>query len=162
MEKHKMRRKDREVNNIEEINAIISEAAVIRLGLYDGVVPYIVPMNFGFEFVDGVHLFYMHCANQGKKLDIIRKNSRCCYEIDLAYELKSAVEACGWTMNFKSVMGTGRIEILESADDKIHGLTILMKQYDRADIKQYDFSKLLAQTTVLRLASETISCKIKG
>ena len=44
-----MRRKDREVTDNYEINKIINSCQIIRLAFADGVAPYIVPLNFGFE-----------------------------------------------------------------------------------------------------------------
>ena len=44
-----MRRKDREVTELEAVMEIIRQCDVLRLGLADGDYPYIVPMNFGWE-----------------------------------------------------------------------------------------------------------------
>lgn len=162
MEKFSMRRAERKVEDISEINNILQQAGVIRLGLFDGKEPYIVPLNFGFELLSSKHIFYMHCANEGRKLDVIKMFPACCFELDIAHEVTSAKQACGWSMNFMSVMGTGHVEVLKSIDDKLHGLSVLMRQYDDTDKPEYDFSKLIEQTTVLKLTSETISCKVKA
>lgn len=161
MELKKMRRLDRQVTEIEEIKDIISNAQVIRIGLYDGNEPYIVPLNFGFEVVNDSFIFYMHCANEGRKLDIIRSNPVCCFELDTDHKLSAAEQACGWSMSFKSVMGKGHIEIVTEENTKIHGLTVLMQQYDSTAQPQYDFSRLLGKTTVLKITGKTISCKVK-
>lgn len=42
-----MRRKDREVTELEAVKEIIRQCDVLRLGLADGDYPHIVPMNFG-------------------------------------------------------------------------------------------------------------------
>lgn len=161
MELSKMRRKDRQVSEIEGIKEVISKADVIRIGLIDGNEPYIVPLNFGFEVLDEVFVFYMHCANEGRKLDIISVNPLCCFELDIEHKLSTAEQACGWSMSFKSVMGIGNIEIVNEVSAKIHGLRVLMQQYDNTAQPQYDFSKLLDKTTVLKITGKTISCKIK-
>ncbi len=44
-----MRRKEKEITNIMEIEAIIQEAEVCRLGLAVDNTPYIVPVFFGYE-----------------------------------------------------------------------------------------------------------------
>jgi uncharacterized protein len=44
-----MRRKDREIQNREIIDEIISEAEVCRLGLSRDNHPYIVPVSFGYN-----------------------------------------------------------------------------------------------------------------
>lgn len=48
-----MRRKDREVTELETVKEIIRQCDVLRLGLADGDYPYIVPMNFGWEEKEG-------------------------------------------------------------------------------------------------------------
>lgn len=68
-----MRRKDREVTDNCEINKIINSCQIIRLAFADGVAPYIVPLNFGFEEKDGKRTFYFHGAKEGRKLDLIKK-----------------------------------------------------------------------------------------
>ena len=71
-----MRRKDREVTDFKKIVSILNDCDCCRLGLVDERgLAYIVPMNFGTE-TDGERLtLYFHCANEGKKLDIMRANS---------------------------------------------------------------------------------------
>ena len=55
-----MRRKDREVTELETVKEIIRQCDVLRLGLADGDYPYIVPMNFGWEEKEGRLYFYLH------------------------------------------------------------------------------------------------------
>ena len=65
-----MRRKDREVTNIIEILQIIEKAKVLHLALFDADYPYIVPLHYGYEYTEGILIFYMHCAKEGHKLDL--------------------------------------------------------------------------------------------
>ena len=44
-----MRRKDREVTDLSQLEEIIRQCDCIHLGLLDGDSPYVVPMNFGYE-----------------------------------------------------------------------------------------------------------------
>ena len=73
-----MRRKDREVTNIIEILQIIEKAKVLHLALFDADYPYIVPLHYGYEYKEGILIFYMHCAKEGHKLDLIRSNPNVC------------------------------------------------------------------------------------
>ena len=43
-----MRRKDREVTEMEEIQQIFDECKVCRIGIMDENGPYIVPVNYGY------------------------------------------------------------------------------------------------------------------
>ena len=68
-----MRRKDREITDWHEIEAILAEAMVCRIGLADESTPYVVPVSFGYD--DGS--LYIHSAPDGKKLALLTKNPRC-------------------------------------------------------------------------------------
>ena len=65
-----MRRKDREVTELEAVKEIIRQCDVLRLGLADGDYPYIVPMNFGWEEKEGRLYFYLHGAAEGRKAEL--------------------------------------------------------------------------------------------
>ena len=59
-----MRRKDREITDICAILELVSECKVCRLAMTDGGVPYIVPLNYGYEYADGALTFYFHSAKE--------------------------------------------------------------------------------------------------
>ena len=70
-----MRRKDREVTEMEEIQQIFDECKVCRIGIMDENGPYIVPVNYGYVRKEGKVILYIHGAREGKKIDLIRKNA---------------------------------------------------------------------------------------
>jgi len=74
----KMRRSDREVTDVDEKLGIVARCKVCRLGMIDETVgpgePYIVPLNFGYEYVDGVLFLYLHGAGEGRKINILKNN----------------------------------------------------------------------------------------
>lgn len=53
-----MRRRDREVTDIDEILRIVDKAKILHLGLFDTDYPYIVPLHYGYEYRDGNLIFY--------------------------------------------------------------------------------------------------------
>jgi uncharacterized protein len=67
------------ITDLDEIVAILDEAMVCRIGLADGSDPFVVPLSFGYE--DGV--VCIHSAPEGKKIAMMAKNSRCCFEVDI-------------------------------------------------------------------------------
>ena len=69
-----MRRKEREITAIDEIEEIIGRCDVCRIALTDDNIPYIVTMNFGYSGGVQKKLFF-HSAGEGRKIDIIRKNN---------------------------------------------------------------------------------------
>ena len=78
-----MRRKDREINNIDEIFDILNRCDTIRIGLHGEKYPYVVPVSFGAEMSGSKPVVYFHCARQGLKLDLLAKNPRVCVEGDI-------------------------------------------------------------------------------
>lgn len=154
-----MRRSDREIIDNDKIEEIIKKADVCRLAMIDGDMPYIVTLNFGYIKNDSF-TFYFHCANKGRKLDIISKNNTVCFQLDVDHELINAKKACGYTMNFKSVVGYGKVCKVESKEEKTQGLNCIMKQYSERDNFDYE-DKMLDITTILKLEVNQINGKIK-
>ena len=63
---------------LSEMEQILKQAEVGRLALNDGATPYIIPLNYA--YIEGRIGF--HCDWTGKKLDLMAKNPRCCFEVD--------------------------------------------------------------------------------
>jgi nitroimidazol reductase NimA-like FMN-containing flavoprotein (pyridoxamine 5'-phosphate oxidase superfamily) len=126
-----MRRKDREITNKAEIEAVLKKAFVCHLGLADGDQPYVVPMNYGYE--DG-HI-YLHGAAEGRKIDTIRKNSKVCFEMETFQPeiVKGGDQPCDWGTAFRSVIGFGTARLLEDPEEKIRALSIIVKAHDDRD-----------------------------
>lgn len=154
-----MRRNDREIIEQTEIDSIIKKADVCRLALIDDNLPYIVALNFGYK-PGSPAVLYFHCANTGRKLDIIEKNNTVCFQMDVDHELVSAERACGYSMKFKSIVGYGKIHKVTGKDAKTEGMNCIMKQYTGKD--QFDYEdKMLDVTTILKLEIEEIVAKKK-
>ncbi|MBW1922301.1 MAG: pyridoxamine 5'-phosphate oxidase family protein [Deltaproteobacteria bacterium] len=148
-----MRRSDREIRDRAEIDDIIRSSQVFRLSLSDNGRPYIVPLCFGY---DGKAL-YFHCAGQGKKLDIIRKNREVCFEFDIVEGMLEAEHACDWGVRYRSVIGFGTALILEDISEKEHGLNHLMAHYAN---RSFSFPpKKTALTTVVKIEIHELTGK---
>jgi uncharacterized protein len=152
-----MRKREREVSDINEIESIISEADVCRIAIADGNIPYIVTLNFG--YIGGTEKkLYFHCANEGRKLDMIRKNNFVCFEMDIDHILTEGKMACEFSMNYKSVVGYGHISIVKGLEEKISGFNSIMSHYVSGTGFDYD-KKMIEKTTILRLDIDKISGK---
>ena len=77
-----MRRNDREITDLNEILSIINSCKVIHLAMIDAGEPYLLPLNFGYACENGAFSFFCHSAREGRKLDILRKNSTVAFEMD--------------------------------------------------------------------------------
>ena len=67
-----MRRKDREVTDRALISGMLDMAEILHIAIKNEPFPYIVPMNFGYEWRVDELVFYFHSAKNGKKLDLLR------------------------------------------------------------------------------------------
>lgn len=153
-----MRRKDREVTSYEKMLEAVDGCDCCRIGLKDGEGIYIVPLNFGYEDRDGELALYFHGADEGKKMDLIREQEMVSFEMDTKHELVEGNAPCAYSYLFESVMGRGRIEVLQDYQEKVHGLTAVMSHYsDRTD---WVFpEKMVEGMAVLRLTVTQWSCK---
>jgi hypothetical protein len=149
-----MRREEREIRDQAEIQAIMKEALVCRLGFSDEGTPYIVPMNFGL----GERCLYLHCAREGRKLDIIRKNDKVCFEMDLLREIKQSPTACGWGARYESVIGFGRAVLVENPHEKRVALDRIMEHYGAPAPFSYA-EETLAKTAIIRIDIESATGK---
>jgi len=129
-----MRRNQKEILDQDTIEQLIKNATILRLGLTDGMTPYVVPLNYGYKD----NTFYIHCALEGRKLDLIEKNPTVCFEIEGKQELVTGDVACDWTLKFESVIGYGIAHIIETKEEKLEGLAVLMSQF--SDRKDFNFS----------------------
>ena len=152
-----MRRKDREVTDFQEIIAIMEKCDVCRLGLNDGDYPYILPLNFGLEVQEGKATLYFHSALEGHKLELFQRNSHVSFEMDCMHKLEYFPEKGYCTMSFASVMGRGRIRILEE-EEKAPALQKLIEHY-RPDA-QFNHAAI-PRTLVYALDVEEMTCKHK-
>lgn len=154
-----MRRADREVTDPVEIRDILARARVLHLGLNDDGRPYVVPMHYGFVFEGEKLTLYTHCAREGHKLDLLRRDSRAFVEIDTDEALVPGAVACGWGACYASVMGSGTVTIVEDTDEKCRALALLMKTQTGDD---YAFTpQMAAAVTVLRIDVEAYTAKAR-
>lgn len=118
------------------------------IALNDDGFPYMVPLNFGMDIEDGQLYLYFHCAMQGKKLDLIRKDNRATFEMDCDHNFILYDERMSCTMGYSSVVGHGIIEFVEE-EKKYEALKILMRQYHAEDF-QFN-TDMIKVTTVLKM-----------
>jgi nitroimidazol reductase NimA-like FMN-containing flavoprotein (pyridoxamine 5'-phosphate oxidase superfamily) len=149
-----MRKANREIKDKAAIRAIMEEALVCRIGLSDDGMPYVVPMNFGL----GKNCLYLHCATEGRKLDILRRNDRVCFEMDLLREIRPGAESCGWGACYESIIGFGRAVIVEGPAEKRAALDRIMEHCGAAGPFSYP-DVTLARTAVIRIDIESLTGK---
>ena len=123
-----MRRKDRQITEIEAIRAILDKAKVLHLAMIDGDRPYVVPLNYGYTLENGALTLYLHSAREGRKLDVLRQNDRVAFVLETNVSQVSGGDIpCKYGEAYASVMGEGRAVLLTDSAEKMAALSILMK-----------------------------------
>lgn len=143
----------RKITDIEEIEGIINKATVCHLGLVDGDEPYVVPVSFGYER----NALYFHGNLTGRKIELIEKNNRVCFAMEIGVEVKKAEAACDWGIKYMSVIGVGRAYILENDEQKSYALDLITTRYAGSALS---FPKSeMDKTLVVRVDVESITGK---
>lgn len=149
-----MRRKDLEIAERTEIEAIIEEARVCRLGMCDGDQPYVVPLSFAYRD----NTLYFHTAMEGKKLDILERNPKVCFELDLGDALDQRGDhAWEFAVKYRSVIGFGTASFIEEPEEKAAALDIFVEHYGVSP-EEYP-EKLLEVTKVIKVEIDSMTGK---
>ncbi len=152
-----MRRKDKEVTDQRIIHDLLSTAEICRLAMVDKGEPYIVPLNYGFRD----NALYVHSAAVGRKIDILRRNSRVCFEVESDSAIVRHDEPCHWGTQSRSIVGYGRVEIITDYEEKKRGLDVIMEHYGRRGPNEYN-EKQVQAIVILRISIESVTCKQLG
>ncbi len=156
MEFTRMRRKDRELPE-QEARQLLGLAKWGTLSLVPDELgyPHAVPINCA--YVDG-HLL-LHCARQGKKLDLLDKDPRACFSAVLAH----VPELAKYTAHYESVICYGRVERLPE-DEAAEALGRFTAGVFDVPVEQIagDMQRAARNVLMLRMTIEHITGKRSG
>lgn len=158
-----MRRKDREIRDMEEIMKVIKQESICCVAFHDEPCPYLIPLNYGARMEDGMPVLYFHGAKEGTKLDLIRKNPRVSYTIYGDYDLRLYKdEPCRSSAGFVSVCGSGHAELV-GEEELRKGLSILMNHMGGetcGDFREDSFPEAAcASVQVWKIVTDTVTGK---
>ena len=137
-----MRRRDKEVTDRNAIEDIILRSKVCKLAMCKGDQPYIVPLCFGFKD----NTLYFHSAPEGKKIDILRKNPKVCFEFEILTQVIKSAQACKWGMKYRSVIGYGQADFITDKELKHQAFNIIMKQYTD---ESFEYEEALLDSAII-------------
>ena len=125
MKRYHLRRKEKEIVDIDELRGIVASGRFAAVALCRDGEPYVVTMNHGWDSENGA--LYVHCAQEGTKIDIIRANGRACATVveDHGYKHGECDHA------YRSIVMNGTIEVVEDLDEKKRGLQILLDHQEK-------------------------------
>jgi nitroimidazol reductase NimA-like FMN-containing flavoprotein (pyridoxamine 5'-phosphate oxidase superfamily) len=152
-----MRKKELQVTELSEIEDILGKAEVCRISFADNNIPYIVTLNFGYSGNPVSRLFF-HCAPEGRKLEMMKKNNYVCFEADTDHMIERREKPCKWSMHYRSVVGYGRISAVSDAGTRKEGMNSIMKHYGGGTDPVYD-DAVFARTVILMLEIEEMTGK---
>ncbi|MBW2186764.1 MAG: pyridoxamine 5'-phosphate oxidase family protein [Deltaproteobacteria bacterium] len=148
-----MRRSEKEVTQPEMIAAIFAEATVCQLAFADQPAPYLVSLNYAYH--DGS--LYFHSAIEGRKIDRINAAQSVAFTVVRDLGIIEGGNGCNWTTRFQSVVGHGKIVLLDHLEDKRHALDIFMRHYSENDFTFPD--SVINKTAVFRLDIDEMTAK---
>lgn len=156
-----MTRREREITDQNEINRILDECKYLHLGLVDDGKPYVVPMNYGIDYDDAGNLIiYLHGATTGRKLDIIRKNSDCCFTMECNIQPFEGAMACQYGVAYECVMGMGQIHLIDDPAERERALQKIMKTQTGKEGFNFD-ERMVSIVSVMRIDVEELSAKYR-
>ena len=121
-----MRRKDRELHDPEQLEAILKECSVVRIAAQDQEGLFVVPMNFGYRLEGEKLTLFVHSAPEGRKVSAFRKGGTVAFEMDCGHALRTADTACGHSYTYQSIMGTGTVAEIQDLGKKQQALESIM------------------------------------
>ena len=152
-----MTKRERQITDESQIMAILDAGKVLHLGLAVDNEPYVVPMNYGYTHEDGKLVMYLHSAQRGKKLDMMRSNPKVFFEIDCDHVPFAGELPCQYGLSYSSVMGKGIARIVEDVEEKKKAMSILMKTQTNKDFTFED--RLVSIVAVIRIDVEAYTAK---
>ncbi len=120
-----MRRSDKAISDVAEMEEILGRVTVGYLGLCDGEAPYVVPVNF--VGLDG--RIYFHGAAQGRKMAIILgrgPNRPVAFTVAQSAGFTVGEGACNTGTRYRSVMIRGTARLVQDDGEKLRALTGLL------------------------------------
>ena len=155
-----MRRKDREVKDINQIKKILDSCKTCRLAMVDNGQPYVIPLSYAYLINGEALTLFFHSAKEGRKIKILHENNTVCFEISNEGEPVFAEKTpCSSGYYFSGVHGYGDARFVDDVNEKCFALTLLMKHQSNIDV---DFTPSQADSVcVFKVFSTSFTGKTK-
>jgi nitroimidazol reductase NimA-like FMN-containing flavoprotein (pyridoxamine 5'-phosphate oxidase superfamily) len=139
-----MRRADREITAIADLEDIVKSCNIVHVAFTDAEGLVVYPLNFGYVMsADGHLTLLLHSALEGRKTDALtvasagegaatadpgRGGLPVAFEMSTDHVLISGATPSAWAEDFRSVMGTGTARVIDDIDEARASLGELMRQ----------------------------------
>lgn len=153
-----MRRKERQVTDVEEIKDVLEKSFALHLGINDNGHIYLVPVNFGYSAENGKYIFYFHGAKGGRKYNLLKNGALVAFECESDFSLLEGQTACDYSAYYASVIGEGNVSQIENNEEKKFALNLIMKKASGKNDWSYP-ALMLSKVAVFKLEATELSCK---
>ena len=116
-----VRRKDREIINVDEIKRVLKSTKYVTVALCMDNEPYLVSLSHGFD--EKQNCLYFHCAPEGKKNVYLKANNKVWGQAVLDY---GVTDECDYA--YTCVHFSGRILLIDDLSEKQHAIEVMVRQ----------------------------------
>lgn len=120
-----VRYKIREVLDSNKIGAFLTKARIGHLGMVDGQLPYVVPLNY----VWANKKLYFHGAAGGRRNQVMSANPEVCFTVCEEYGTITDPVPAKTDTAYMSVMIFGKAELVEELDEATFMLQEMLHKY---------------------------------
>lgn len=142
-----------------EIDEIINKCEVCYVSMVDeNNLPYVLPFNFGYSH----GIIFLHSAQKGHKIDILKNNPAVCIAFSTDHQLRYQSEqmACSYSMKYRSVLAFGKVEFFDDLDQKAEAFKTVMAHYTD---REFTFGvPALREVCTYKVTVEKFTAKIYG
>jgi len=151
-----IRRKEKAIKDIEEMQSILTNSKYVTIAMCSKDEPYLVTISHGYDVLN--NCIYFHCAQDGKKIDILRENNSVWGQalVDYGYA-EGSCDHLYATTQFK-----GRVTFISDPREKDHALRVMILSLEKNPekvIKEQISEKSLQRVNIGRIDIEYISGK---
>jgi len=119
-----IRRKEKAIESKEEMIAILEKSKYVTIAMCEDNVPYLVTLSHGFDREK--NCIYFHCAQEGKKVDILSKHNTIWGQ---------AIEDHGYAEGscdhlYATTQFNGKVTFIEDVKEKEHALRIMINSLE--------------------------------
>ena len=126
-----LRRKEKAIETEDEMVRILESADYVTVAMCQESEPYLVTLSHGYDRER--HCLYFHCAQEGKKVDILKQNNVVWGQalLDKGY-VQGACDHLYATTQFR-----GTVTFVDDMDEKRHALEVMIEglEDDPATVK---------------------------
>ncbi len=151
-----VRRRDRRLAESDALRLLReAEYGVLSMADHEGV-PYGIPVNYVW---DGDECVYLHCAPEGRKLDVLAANPRVSFCVVGKVHLLPGQ----FTTEYESIVLQATATIVEDDEERWKALRLLLEKLSPDDVaKGLTYSeKSFHRVKIIRLHIESFSGKCK-